>query len=353
MKKLLIASAALAMVAGTAQAQSSVTVYGNLDVNYSSVDSDAAGAGKATAQSKGTLSTSRLGFKGDEDLGAGLKAQFQLEAEVNPNTGAVGGTSNTNMFGREAWAGFSSSTLGSVRLGSTDVTSAQSIDSTVSQLGDLGNTSGDIGADKAQTIRYTTPTFSGFTAEVGHSNALATTKYDTDATSSTTAAGKITSAFVKYEAGALGVYAGQSIAKTTATYDRKDSKFGVKYDFGFASVGAVYSTLDAADEVTDGAFGKAKQTVISVAAPLSALGSGVKIHAAYHRTDSANGDRSTTATTATATDTTLSDSKKTTVALTKAFSKRTTGYIGLIDSNFDKADKADTTTYTVGVNHAF
>jgi predicted porin len=351
MKKSLLALAALSAFATAAQAQSSVTVYGVLDVNYSSLDSSAAGAGSATAQGKNSLATSRLGFKGDEDLGGGLKTQFQLEAEMNPNTGAAAST----MFGREAWVGFASAKLGSVRVGTTDVTSTQAMDSTVSQLGDLGNTSGDIGADKGQSIRYTTPTFAGFTAQIGHSNALATTDYTTDATSSATAAGKITSAYVEYVQGQLGVYAGQSTAKTTATYDRKDTKFGVKYDFGFASVGALRSTVDAMGVAgtTDGDFGKLTQTVISAAAPLAALGSGVKVHAAYHKTDSATGDRSTTATTATATDIAISDSKKTTLAMTKAFSKRTTGYVAYIDTNFDAAAKADTKSYVVGVNHTF
>jgi predicted porin len=359
MKKLLIATAAMAVVAG-AQAQSSVTVYGMLDMNMTTVDSSAAGAGKATAQGGQTLGTSRLGFKGTEDLGGGLKAEFQLETRLSGNNGLAGAKTSDTLsagesafFNRESWVGFSTANLGSVRMGLTDVTSAQGIDATVSQAGDLGNTSGDIGADKAQTVRYTTPTFAGFTGEVGYSNTTASTDYTADATSSTTAKGNITSVFVKYEAGNLGVYAGQSEAKTTATYDRKDTVGGVKYDFGVASVGLAYRTIDAADVTTDSAYGKLKQTVASVAAPVAALGSGVKVHAIYHRTDSATGDRSTTATTATATDLAVSDSKKTTLALTKAFSKRTTGYVGYVDTNFDAAAKADTKTYVLGVNHSF
>jgi len=48
MKKLLIASAALAMVAGTAQAQSTVTVYGSIDTGYSSHESKTAAGVKTT-----------------------------------------------------------------------------------------------------------------------------------------------------------------------------------------------------------------------------------------------------------------------------------------------------------------
>jgi hypothetical protein len=46
------------------------------------------------------------------------------------------------------------------------------------------------------------------------------------------------------------------------------------------------------------------------------------------------------------------DSKKTTVALTKGFSKRTTGYVAYIDENFSLTGK-DTKAYVIGVNHAF
>ncbi len=356
MKKLLIATAALAMVAGTAQAQSSVSVYGIVDLNYNSTDRST--GAKATAQGADALATSRLGFRGTEDLGGGLKAEFQLETRLAPSTGNIGVTSNTGAagatFNRESWVGFSTAKLGAVRAGLSDVTSAQAFDTAVSQMGDLGNTSGDIGADKAQTVRYTTPTFNGVTAEVGYSNGAATTSSVTDATSGTFAmTGKITSAAIKYEQGKLGLYAGQSEAKITATHDRTDTFAGAKYDFGFASVGVAYRVLDAMDAAggTDAAFGKLKQTVISVAAPVSMLGAGVKAHVAYHKTDSETGDR--TDTTASPTSIGIADSKKTTVALTKAFSKRTTGYAAYINTNLDAAAGVDTKATVVGVTHSF
>jgi predicted porin len=102
MKKLLIATAALAMVAGTAQAQSSVTVYGLLDMGYNATDyknnANAAGAnGKTTTMGAlSALSSSRLGFRGTEDLGGGTSAIFQLELGFQSqdiNTGTV--ASNT------------------------------------------------------------------------------------------------------------------------------------------------------------------------------------------------------------------------------------------------------------------
>ena len=87
MKKLLIASAALAMVAGTAQAQSSVTVYGLIDMGYTATENSSTTSAGATTTKKqsttgngdGALATSRFGVRGSEDLGAGRKANFVLE----------------------------------------------------------------------------------------------------------------------------------------------------------------------------------------------------------------------------------------------------------------------------------
>jgi Gram-negative porin len=250
--------------------------------------------------------------------------------------------------------GLSSAQLGSVRFGLTDVTSAQGFDSSVSQLGDLGNTSGDVGADKAQTVRYTTPTFSGITAEVGYSNASATTKASTDATSALNAAsptGTITSAALKYEAGALGLYVGQTTAKISATYDQKDTFYGAKYDFGFASVGIGQRVVNAASATEDGTKGDLKSTVFSVAAPVPALGSGVKAHFGYIKANSEKADR--TATTAATDALGVADNKKTTFALTKALSKRTTAYAAYINTSFDDATNADTKARVIGINHVF
>jgi len=98
MKKLLIATAAFAMVAGTAQAQS-VTLYGSIDTGYSSVESKTATT-KTTNAGIGQSSdvSSRWGIRGSEDLGGGMKANFNVETSIgsgsngalNSNTDAAG-----------------------------------------------------------------------------------------------------------------------------------------------------------------------------------------------------------------------------------------------------------------------
>lgn len=93
MKKSLIAMAVLA-ASGAAMAQSSVTLFGVLDLGYENVKTQ---AGRISGISPSANSSSRLGFKGTEDLGGGLAASFHLEAALNPANGiGSSGTSANN-----------------------------------------------------------------------------------------------------------------------------------------------------------------------------------------------------------------------------------------------------------------
>jgi len=82
MKKSLIALAVLA-ASGAAMAQSSVTVYGKVESSYQKLAN--------TGATLGGIHGSRVGFKGAEDLGGGLKANFQIEHRFTPDDGAQGG----------------------------------------------------------------------------------------------------------------------------------------------------------------------------------------------------------------------------------------------------------------------
>jgi len=123
MKKSLIALAALATVATAAQAQSSVEMYGVIDLGIASVSGVAtsgtttAGAATSTVTGlqNGGLATSRLGFRGSEDLGGGLKANFNLEAEILADNGTQKSTAEA-LFARASWVGLSGN-AGSVQMG--------------------------------------------------------------------------------------------------------------------------------------------------------------------------------------------------------------------------------------------
>jgi predicted porin len=92
MKKSLIALAVMA-AAGAASAQSSVTLFGIVDANYNYISAD--GNGHVSRLTDSGYNSSRLGFRGTEDLGGGLSASFWLEAGVNNDNG-TGDATNTN-----------------------------------------------------------------------------------------------------------------------------------------------------------------------------------------------------------------------------------------------------------------
>ena len=104
MKKSLIALAALGAFAGAASAQSSVTLFGIVDTGIRAVRND--GVGTVKSLTNEGLSAGRLGFRGEEDLGGGLKAGFWLEGTVGVDSGAAGGGALANGNGASTVAKF-------------------------------------------------------------------------------------------------------------------------------------------------------------------------------------------------------------------------------------------------------
>jgi predicted porin len=104
----------LGAFAGAAQAQSSVTLFGIVDVNVGEVKNQTASGASSRIIREGTdgINSSRLGFRGVEDLGGGLKAGFWLEAGVNPDNG----TTNSKFFNRRSTVSLLGN-FGEVRLG--------------------------------------------------------------------------------------------------------------------------------------------------------------------------------------------------------------------------------------------
>ncbi len=132
MKKSLFALAALGAFAGTAQAQSSVTIYGNLDATEAYISSP---ANKSVAATHAANTTSLWGLTGSEDMGGGLKTGFDLKSEINLGTGQTGSTTsgvtpgattaytaggNANLFTRGANVFISSASMGEVKVGRMD-----------------------------------------------------------------------------------------------------------------------------------------------------------------------------------------------------------------------------------------
>ena len=101
MKKKILAAALVASLPLFAQAQTAVTMYGVVDASVGIEDTDTPGTDSTFVVQSGTQSTSRIGFRGTEELGNGLKAMFNIEADVFLDTGA----GNNTLFQRRAVVG--------------------------------------------------------------------------------------------------------------------------------------------------------------------------------------------------------------------------------------------------------
>lgn len=124
-KKTLIFAAATAAVAGSAQAQSSVTLYGLIDTGVTYVSNEVASSSSLTQNgatggkamfgvTSGNVQQSRWGLRGAEDLGGGLKAVFNLESGFDVTNG---NTVTSSLFNRQSFVGLSSNDYGTMTFG--------------------------------------------------------------------------------------------------------------------------------------------------------------------------------------------------------------------------------------------
>jgi predicted porin len=177
MKKSLLALAVLSTLAGIASAQTSVTIYGIVDAGI--VNERGGPQGSVTKLGSGIQSGSRLGFRGKEDLGGGLAANFVLESGIRVDTGQsdqpsrfVNGQPESSgpTFGRQAYVGLSGR-WGAVTLGRQYTPHYLAIiDVDPFQAGLAGDAANFMSTTLRMnnTIKYTTPTWSGFLGELAY-----------------------------------------------------------------------------------------------------------------------------------------------------------------------------------------
>ena len=112
MKKTLVALAVLGSFAGVASAATSVTLYGTVDAGYEgwSYGKDFSSFNNTFVQGGTSEANSKIGVKGQEDLGNGLAATFQLEGDVNADVGSA------DLFNRESTVGLKGA-FGEVKVG--------------------------------------------------------------------------------------------------------------------------------------------------------------------------------------------------------------------------------------------
>ena len=174
-KKIIAAAIAATFVAPVAMAESNVTVYGKIKQSVDFVDMGQSDNVQINDQA------SRLGFKGSEDLGNGLKGIFQIELSVaisksknefagtgfnNTVNSAINKSENTGVGGRNAFVGLAGD-FGTVLVGRHDhpmKMSTGSLDYFADSQGDYNNAYGgdlvDLRGDGV--IAYVSPDFSGF-----------------------------------------------------------------------------------------------------------------------------------------------------------------------------------------------
>jgi predicted porin len=171
MKKRLVAYAVLMLGTNAALAQTSVNIYGIVDAGF--VRETGGAAGSINKITSGVGSASRIGFKGSEDLGGGLSANFTLETGSKIDTGELD-ASNT-IFNRQAFVGLKGH-FGAVALGRQYTPYHTMLVNVVDPFGTgYAGTSKNLFPDSganirtSNTISYATPRVNGVDAEVFYS----------------------------------------------------------------------------------------------------------------------------------------------------------------------------------------
>ncbi len=363
MKKTLLALATLSAIAGTAQAQSSVTLYGLVDAFVGQTTTETTGAtpvGKLTqtvVNSSGQ-NNSRWGLRGTEDLGAGLKAVFGLEGGFSTDTGANATISNQGggLFGRTTFVGlsgdFGTVTVGRLYPAYDDLRGATNMiyDTNFATTSTVWGTGvRDYQNRSSNAVKYVSPVFSGFSGAISYGVGENKT--------ATTDAESVTAIHVKYANGPLLVgYAYQAekqvaggnlfgagaVIGTPATAvafssNRKYNLLGASYDLGVVKLVGQYNTAKGETSATASASDKEYQ--VGVVVPFGAAA----VAAGYSRSKS---------------DATNNNNTGTGLSIlgTYALSKRTnlyTGYLATKVQNTNGRNEVKASTLGLGVKHLF
>lgn len=264
MKKSLLALAALSTIAGTAAAQSSVTMYGIVDVGV--VRESGNPAGPVTKLTSGVTAGTRIGFRGVEDLGGGMAALFTLETGILADTGgnaqqAVGPASKAglkanpsgNAFARQTFVGLKSN-YGTFTMGrqyNPYFYSIYAVDPF--GTGHEGNSANIMPLTASNgrsdnSIMYVSPDFSGFKGEFlygfGEQIGSTVSKSTMSAAVSYTN-GPLLLRFGSYRANNDAVANPSATPPTPATSlaVTRNNIFGAVYDFKVVKLSAAYSTI--------------------------------------------------------------------------------------------------------------
>ena len=253
MKKITRVAACVALAMGgtaVAYAQSTVTLFGIVDTNVAHLR----GSGNGSVNILGTDGnlSSRLGFRGVEDLGGGLKAGFWLEAALNPDVGTGGSTNANNQpsgasnsggltFGRRSTVSLMGDNWGEVRLGRDYVPGFWNL-SAFSPFGTNGIGSSSFlfypvqsaaritNVRASNSVGYHLPKMGGVYGQLmyafGENSASGPTKND----------GRALGIRVGYKSGPVDVAVATTKTEISSLGDLRQTNIGGSYDFGVAQL---------------------------------------------------------------------------------------------------------------------
>ena len=365
MKKSLIAIAALA-AAGAAAAQSSVTMYGQVNTGYEHSKTDTTIDGKKTTTKttgfqNDRVNTSRLGFKGEEALGNGLSATFALEMGFDSADGKFADSA----FNRKATVGLKGA-FGEVRIGkdSTPMNEFDGSFKAIDRTDSLAKIDPDGSGPKVDlkaaftdrpTGLFYNGTFSGVSVSAAIGNNSERTKTEGVTTKKDDSA--VYGLGLGYNGGAWAVGAAfqhetkkgfdNNIAAPVKAHDGKVTSYGVgaSYDFTVAKVYGQYKGGQYKNEASTVADKYSyDQFAVGVSAPFGATT--LSAEYAYNKAKDTAGDVST-----------KYKGNVFAVQAEYAFSKRTSlvARAGQVANwkNETTNDKSSTQEYTVGLRHKF
>ena len=346
MNKKLIAAAIAAVVAAPAVSAADTTLYGKAHVSIQSNDNG------ATDNYSVNSNASRLGVKGSEDLGDGLKAIFGYEMGYDITDGGANGP----ISARNAYVGLAGG-FGTVLAGRHDTPAkiafyAAGTDFVGDSIVDMNNVAGkgtftENRLDNA--IAYVSPSFSGFTFAAAIVPGEGTGKARTTVTTSNTPGNGLNDAYslgLMYAGGGLKATLGYEVATqdyinnllpttTTAlaTADQKMWQLGVSYTFGDFTIGGNYEK----DSDYAGANG-IDRTAWGIAGKANFGNNYVVVN--YANTDGDTGVA-------------LANADGYGLAVGHVFSKRTQVYAAYHATDYDASTMQDKSAFALGMIHSF
>jgi predicted porin len=230
-----LAAALLSSLPLLASAQTSVTVYGVADAAVAIEDTGVPGESSRTVVNSGNQSTSRIGFRGTEDLGNGMKALFNIEAGVKLDTGEA----DSSMWGRRAVVGLQGN-FGTVTVG-REYTPIASVAGATDALGQgfYGSNLSAFASNRltrraSNSVNYKSESLNGVTVGAAYSSGEKTVD----------PSGDLLGLSVEYKNGPFYLGAGYHQVERALTGDDKEYIVGAGYKFGDFQVKGNYMVAD-------------------------------------------------------------------------------------------------------------